>query len=341
MCAVIAQGRCALWRKGARAGVMSPVTIGSSRWLSARAPPWPGVCLATGCTPASSSPRPIAAPSAPTATGSGLKARSPITTWAPGRPRSSTGAVTMSNPAAAQSNPIRAPVSHAARKPAASSVAYSRPIAAAAGWARQSGGRSRATRPPSWSTISTASAGRQSRSSATSAASWSRPRMLRANRITPAGAAARSSAASAASRAAPAMPTMAAFKRRPPKPSERRRGAARPLRTHTLAEGGRLRCVGEGAGPQAPIGLALSLGPRDGRPLAGEQIGHLVCQPLPFLPRLILAAQCCELNAEAMRVLPACLVLAAALRRRFRPRRRARRPACPRGRWRMRGRRWG
>ena len=62
-----------------------------------------------------------------------------------------------------------------------------RPIASAEGWASQCGGRSRATLPPSWSTIRTAFPGSTRRSAATSSRSCGGSWMLRANRITPAG----------------------------------------------------------------------------------------------------------------------------------------------------------
>ncbi len=63
------------------------------------------------------------------------------------------GRTPRSNPAAAASSPISAPVSQAARRPAGRSASCSAPSRAAAGCASQCGGRSRATRPPSWSTI--------------------------------------------------------------------------------------------------------------------------------------------------------------------------------------------
>ena len=59
---------------------------------------------------------------------------------APGTARSNTGAQTTSIPAAPASSPISAPVNQAARSPAGASAAYSAPIAAAGGWARQCGG---------------------------------------------------------------------------------------------------------------------------------------------------------------------------------------------------------
>ena len=208
MCADMAQGRSAFKANGSRsASRWFASTRGSDRWLSTRARPWPGACLPTGCTPAASSPAANARPSRATARGSSANARSPMTACAPGMARSSTGAATTSNPAAAQSSPISAPVSQAARTLCS---------AAAGGCARQCGGRSRATRPPSWSTISTAPGGSTRRSSAISAASCAGSRMLRANRMTPHGCSARNSAASSADSAGPAIPTMAAFRTRPP-----------------------------------------------------------------------------------------------------------------------------
>ena len=61
-------------------------------------------------------------PSAATAAGSAPKARSPMTSLAPGTRRSSTGAQASVMPDAAQSSPISAPVSQAARRPAAVGV---------------------------------------------------------------------------------------------------------------------------------------------------------------------------------------------------------------------------
>ena len=213
MCADMAQGRSVFKANGSRsASRWFAATRGSAKWLSTRARPCPGACLPIGWTPAASRPAASALPSRATEPGSSASARSPITACAPGMARSSTGAAATSKPAAAQSRPISAPVSQAARRPAERRRANSAPIAAAGGCARQCGGRSRATRPPSWSTISTACGGRTRRSAATSDASCRGSSMLRANRITPTGGYARNIAASSADSAGPAMPTMAAFR---------------------------------------------------------------------------------------------------------------------------------
>ncbi len=107
---------------------------------------------------------------------------------------------------AAHSAPISAPVSQAARRPAAVAADSRADASPAGGWARQCGGRSRATRPPSWSTISTARSGSTSRSAAVSARSCAGSCTLRPNRMTPAGGCARSSAASAAVSCGPGDP---------------------------------------------------------------------------------------------------------------------------------------
>ena len=79
------------------------------------------------------------------------------------------------------------------------SSAASRPMSRAAGRVRHCGGRSRITRPPSWSirTGRRAVAAPSARSSSVSARSWARSAQLRWNRMTPAGGSASSSSRSA------------------------------------------------------------------------------------------------------------------------------------------------
>ena len=142
-------------------------TRGSARWLNRPGRGrGPGACLPTGCTPAASRPAATARPSRATVAGSAAKARSPTTLLAPGSP----GPAPARRPRRSrrQRSPGRSARRSGTRRAARrrGCAAKHRPSAAAGGCARQCGGRRRATRPPSWSTISTASRGRTRRSDA-------------------------------------------------------------------------------------------------------------------------------------------------------------------------------
>ena len=150
-------------------------------------------------------------PGAATASGSAAKARSPITSCAPGRRTSSTGAQTTSNPAPAHSAPISAPGEPGRAQPGRRVARRTRAdgggrrmrrasAAAAAGRRGRPPGRPSAPPRPA--------APRAARRSAPPAAPGRR--CCGANRITPAGGCARSSAASRPGERTPAMPTTAA-----------------------------------------------------------------------------------------------------------------------------------
>ena len=187
-------------------------------------------------------PRRSAVPAARPRAGSSASARSPITAWAPGTARSSTGAATTSKPAAAQSRPISAPVSQAARRPAQRRPpADARASAAAAG--------ARPGRPPDPPSAPRRPAGRGAgRRSARQAApgDW----MLRANRMTPHGGCAAEQRGLIGRQRRPGDADDGGLQK-----SATEQPA--PLARTRLAERGGLRRVGEPAGAHAPQRVAV------------------------------------------------------------------------------------
>ncbi len=124
---VMPMGASARARKGSKSVASSTasgvVTRGVSKWLSAVARPWPGMCLITGATPPASMPSSAARPSAETLAASSPKARSPITECAPGWRMSRQGTQSASIPPADSSAAISRWFRKAASSPTTGSLA--------------------------------------------------------------------------------------------------------------------------------------------------------------------------------------------------------------------------
>ena len=135
-------------------------TTGSSRWLSARARPWPGMCLITGSTPPVEKPSAAARRDRRDAARVGaVGAVADRRRATPATGTSATGAQSTSMPSA-RSSARDQPRVEPRRLARGIDIALgaARAICAAGGAARQCGGLSRATRPPSWSIRTGASA---------------------------------------------------------------------------------------------------------------------------------------------------------------------------------------
>ena len=172
-------------------------------------PPMPRRVLATGWTPAASSPAANARPSRATSRGSSASARSPITACAPGNRQVQHRRRHHVEPGGGAVQADQRP----GQPGRAHGFAAPPPADARASAAAAAGRRGRPPDPPS-APRRAAGRGAAPRSAARS---WAGDSMLRANRITPHGGWAREQRCLARPRPpSPAMPTMAAFRSRRP-----------------------------------------------------------------------------------------------------------------------------
>src|SRR5207245_1955193 len=160
----------------------------------------------------------------------------------------------------------------------------SSPKKAAGGRAGQCGGLGRATRPPSWS-ISTGASARPTdwRSPATRERTWSGFSTLRANRMKPSGSAARKKSRSSAVSEVPAQPKMMEAVIAAAARSKPHRQALLLLRFQLFAYLLGLRRIGQRAGLDAVVdSLGAEVGPLHGQLQGTESIGELLLQLGPL-----------------------------------------------------------
>ena len=140
-------------------------STGITSWLSAVAPPWPGKCFVVETSPAASYPVTAAAVASAARAGSEEGDRLPIVGSAAPMVTSATGAKTQVKPSCRSSRAVDRAASVTTCSPVPGSAAIASPASAKAGKSVATP-RRWATRPPSWSTPTTAGKDRPSSATA-------------------------------------------------------------------------------------------------------------------------------------------------------------------------------